>query len=81
MAHTDLVAPSAQSEGRVSEPTTRLVERIYHPNEDKSGQAGVKQLRAVVAATRSLQRRSTGRYIHRKAAGRMKGRRPAKRGR
>jgi hypothetical protein len=68
MPRTDLVAPSAQAEGHVSDEAQRLAELIYDPVHDRDGAAGVKKLRKVAAATRSLQQRSSGRYLHRKAA-------------
>jgi hypothetical protein len=75
MPHPDLIAPSAQSEGHVSEAAQRLADRIYDPISDKSGQQSVKTLLQVAAVAQGLQRRKSGRYVHRKAAGKVSVRR------
>jgi hypothetical protein len=68
MAQPDLVAPSAQAEGHVSEGAQKLARRIYDPVGDPSGKQGVRRLRKVAAATKSLQKRRGARYVHLKAA-------------
>jgi hypothetical protein len=72
MPHTDLLAPSAQSLGHVSEGAERAADLIYDPRHDKGGLLGVKRLRRVARATRALEQQSTNRYVHRKAAGKRR---------
>jgi hypothetical protein len=68
MPRSDLIVPSAQAEGRVSEDAHRLARRIYDPVQDPDGVEGVRRLRKVAAATRSLQNQRGVRYFHFKAA-------------
>ena len=68
MPHTDLVAPSAQSEAHVSDGVYKMVSRIYDPLRDPDGRNGIAYLKAVVSAVRELEEGQGGRYGYRRAA-------------